>query len=158
MNCPSWLVIRTSGRVIMHKSAQIQVGESGIVSKCCWAVNKGESVVLSLTVCPQNKAFTGYGLLSWVASVSLHGFLLVFIAISVNRMSSKNQTLERFHSLPTVQSDATDSYIANCSTFTSNVPFLSHKYKTGRTDSETQTYFRRIGFRRNAALVSPVKI
>ena len=119
--------MRNSGRVIMHKYEWIQVGERGILSQCCWAVNKGESVVPSLTACPQNKtscntclnipvAFTGCGLLSWAASVSLHGFLLVFIAITVNRMSSKNQPLERFHSLPTGQSDATVSHMDNCST------------------------------------------
>lgn len=126
--------MRTSGRAIMHKSEWIQVGERGILSKCCWTVNKGESVLPSLAVCPQNKtscntclnvpvAFTGCGLLSWAASVSLYGFLLVFIAISVNRISSKSQPLEKFQSMYWTIRYYRQSY-GQLQHLTSNVLFL----------------------------------
>lgn len=111
----------------LHRLEWIQVGEREILSKCCWALNKGESVIPSLTVCPQHQtfsniyvnvpvAFTGCGPLRWTASVFLHGFLLLFFAISVNRMSSKNWTLVRSNSLSTGHADATDRHMDNCST------------------------------------------
>ena len=146
--------MRTSGRVIMPKSEWIKEGKRRILSKCCWAVNNGESVILSLTECPQNKsscktsldvpvAFTDCGLLGWVTSASLHVFLLVSISSTVNRMSSKNQLLERFHFLCTGQSDCYRQPYGELQHLTSNAPFLSQKHKTRRIDAETQTYFLR---------------
>lgn len=74
-------------------------------------------------LCNVPAAFTGCGLQRWTASVFLHGFLLVFFAISVNRKSSRNWTLAKSHSSPTGQADIPDRHMDNSSTTLQTSPF-----------------------------------